>query len=349
MIRRTLSKLVRVLGVLPLIMSAYWVSLKLASRYGVLSDIWYVFSGTFRREHRAILTGRLQHEQGLNQSRDNGAQYTLRRNTHRLEKGLIMRPRRSVFAVDYIEETVDLYRNLAAHQVQSCDVQTLAWARDVLENYFACADLSNPAIAKANSIFLDADKIEVPDAVQRRPYVRDLDQPLGFTVEDLHQLAYRRRSCRWFQQKPVPRELIDKAIEIGTLAPSACNRQPFEFRVFDNPELAQQVGSIPLGTTQFFHNFPCVVVIVGDMSAFVAERDRHVPYIDSGLAAMGFQFALELQDLSSCCINWPDLAGKEKAIAKALRLSPYQRVVMLLAVGYPDHSAMVPYSQKKTA
>ena len=62
---------------------------------------------------------------------------------------------------------------------------------------------------------------------------------------------------------------------------------------------------------------------------------------------MGFQFGLEVQGLSSCCINWPDLESRERAIEKLLGLNIYQRVIMLIALGYPDDQAMVPYSQKK--
>ncbi|SVE23497.1 uncharacterized protein METZ01_LOCUS476351, partial [marine metagenome] len=35
--------------------------------------------------------------------------FLLRRNVHRLEKGLLMRPRRPVFGLKYIEELVNVY------------------------------------------------------------------------------------------------------------------------------------------------------------------------------------------------------------------------------------------------
>ena len=62
---------------------------------------------------------------------------------------------------------------------------------------------------------------------------------------------------------------------------------------------------------------------------------------------MGFQFGLEVQGLSSCCINWPDIATKEKTVERVLGLNANQRVIMMIAFGYPDDQAMVPYSQKK--
>jgi hypothetical protein len=62
---------------------------------------------------------------------------------------------------------------------------------------------------------------------------------------------------------------------------------------------------------------------------------------------MAFQFALEVQGVSTCCINWPDMAAQEHQMAQALGLRPDERVVMLISLGYPDPEGMVPYSQKK--
>ena len=63
-------------------------------------------SSAFRREQETLLAGFRAYERSL-QTGDTDTTALLRRNTHRLEKGLTMIPRRDVFAVEYIEETVD--------------------------------------------------------------------------------------------------------------------------------------------------------------------------------------------------------------------------------------------------
>ena len=90
-------------------------------------------------------------------------------------------------------------------------------------------------------------------------------------------------------------------------------------------------------------------MIVGDLSAYPYEKDRHIIYIDSALAAMQFQLALETLGLASCTINWPDIERHEKIMAQELCLEPYERPTMLLSAGYPEESASVPYSEKKTS
>ncbi len=137
-------------------------------------------------------------------------------------------------------------------------------------------------------------------------------------------------------------------MQVALLAPSVCNRQPFEFRIFDDRALVKKVIEIPFGLAGYGHNVPVVAVVVGQQRHFFDERDRHLIYIDSSLAVMGFLLALETLGLSSCCVNWPDIESQEKEMASLLGLSPDERPVMLLAIGYPDLDGMVANSTKKS-
>jgi nitroreductase len=103
-----------------------------------------------------------------------------------------------------------------------------------------------------------------------------------------------------------------------------------------------------MGTSGYAHNIPAVIVVVGQMRNFFDERDRHLIYIDSALAAMSFAFAAETLGLSTCLINWPDLESKEHEMAGLIGLEADERPIMLIAVGYPDPEASVPASVKRT-
>lgn len=304
---------------------------------------WYsALDGRFDYEAKRVIAGQLMHHD--ESERADGARYTLRRNTHRLEKGLCMRPRRPVFALDYLAETVTALERTKKSR-GSTDSDLFQWACDVLRAYFdACQ--GHPKV--------DSEKARFDAIVQGMswrpgtsvPYQRPEPTNLP-SYEQLRALAMRRRSVRWFLPKPVPRELVDRALEVGFQAPSACNRQPFRFAVLDDPALVKMVAQIPMGTAGYGHNIPTLVVILGQMRAFHHVRDRHLPYIDSCLAAMGFELALETLGLSSCSINWPAIPEKELAMERALGLAPDECPIMLVAVGYPDPDGMVPFSQKR--
>lgn len=311
-----------------------------------LADLYYgVMKGAFSREHRAVLYGIDRYEQSGKHGNANSV--LLRRNTHRLEKGLLMRPRRKVFALNYIEETVNAYeRSVAVYERDGGDGEELRWTHDVLAKYFEVTS-SDPLLDRMQARFEALPPMEAPaGACASRPYLRDLVGPPPVEHDAFHRLARRRRSVRWFLQKPVPRELIDKALLSAIEAPSACNRQPFRFHIFDEPEQVAMVAGLASGAKGYAHNIPAIAVLVGQLRAYFHPRDRHVIYIDASLAAMGFMLALETLSLSSCPINWPDLADRERKMAEALDLEPDERPIMLMAFGYPDPEGAVAYSRK---
>ena len=329
-----------------------------ASRSGRRASFYYAFfNRTFDREHRAVLVGRLGFEASKSGERASTSSL-LRRNVHRLEKGLLMRPRRPVFALDYIEETVRFYHAArAASEGRQLGNREVRWAHDVLTAYFEATG-SHPKLDPLRARFAEVTPPErhagdgaapegagIPDVWT--PYPRDLSREPQVAYDDLLALSWRRRSVRWFRPDPVPRALIQKAADVAALSPSACNRQPFYFHVFDDPALLEEVARLPGGTAGFAQQFPAVVAIVGELRNYYGERDRHLVYVDASLAAMSFVYAAETLGLGTCCINWPDIERDERRADEVLRLAPDQRPVMFLAVGYPDPEGMVAYSQKK--
>jgi len=323
--------------------------MRVCAKSRLLSSFYYLtLNGSFEREHQAVLVGKLKH---LDESRiEKGNYFLLTRNIHRIEKGLLMRPRRPVFAKEYLVETIDSFEGIWMKSGLDKNPQ-IKWFHDVLAEYFA---LSGP------DLIIDEQRVRFVSIVTRReriaeeicfdhksvPYSRPhYDHAISY--EKFMLLAKQRRSVRWFENRPVAREVIDKAILAANQSPSACNRQPYEFRVFDEPELVSKVSSIPMGTKGYASNIPVFVVLIGNLDAYFDERDRHVIYVDASLAAMSFMLALETLGLSSCAINWPDIEAKEKQMAKLLSLPDHQRPVMCLAIGYSDRSGKVAYSEKR--
>lgn len=305
--------------------------------------LYLALDASYLDEQRAFVAGIKEYKRSLHHPTESFA--LLRRNVHRIEKGLLMRPRRIPFARDYISETVDAFEMASSSNSGIKDTDEFKWAYEVLTKYFELhKDVSE--IQDLLTRFEKASTKEEKALGERVPYHRDLQSPV-VRIEELESLAYRRRSVRWFLPKKVDRTLVDRAIMVGTQAPSACNRQPFQFKVFDDPELVKKLITIPYGLVGYGHNVPVIIAVVGKQRNFFDPRDRHLIYIDSSLAVMGFLYALEAQGLSSCCVNWPDIPSNELQIRELLKLDPDERTVMLIAVGHPDPEGMVAYSSKK--
>ena len=220
----------------------------------------------------------------------------------------------------------------------------LDWAHDVLARYFEVVT-GGDEVERAHAVFLSVHYPAGEGSGDRLPYSRRGSCPVPY--DSFAALAKRRRSVRWFLQTEVPHVLIDRAVEIAAESPTACNRQPFFYRIFDDPESLRQLRPLPLGTAGFSHNIPMLAAVIGDLSAYYGERDRHGIYIDASLSIMTFMYALETLGLSSCPLNWPDIETLERRAEKLLGLRTHERIIMFIAIGYPDPQGLVAYSQKK--
>ncbi len=82
-----------------------------------------------------------------------------------------------------------------------------------------------------------------------------------------------RRSIRAFTDEIVSRETFDVLLHAAMAAPSACNLQPWEFVVVDDPAVLEQLyGMIQFGAS----GKPCAIVVCG--------RTQHIPWGDGGYA-----------------------------------------------------------------
>lgn len=308
-----------------------------------LSSLYYgIIDDALSREALAVSAGRARYYRDCEGSAN--SYFLLRRNIHRLEKGLVMRPRKAVFAVEYIDETLAVFARL--HVTPDRTESEYQWARAVLSAYFQSVDHGHGKIAAAYKRFVELTGDDSAQPAPYIPYPRGT-QPPPVTIKDFLSLSIRRRSVRWFLPEPVPRDLVDKALEAAAQAPSACNRQPFSYRIFDDPPDAARIANLALGTKGFVDNINMLAVLVGRLRAYPEARDRHAVYIDGALSSMAFMYGLETVGLASCPINWPDIEPQESAISGLLNLEPDERVIMLIAIGKPDPDGLIPFSAKR--
>ena len=205
---------------------------RLCSLTPFLSSVYYTFfNRIFFREHQKLLKSRIAYRK---RTMERGtSSYLLRRNIHRLEKGLIMKPKKPVFAEKYIQETVECF---VLNNNEQYDINEFKWVADVLTEYFRIVELT-PVIQMAKQKFEETMLIE--NNVSRRinensaeqwvPYQPEHSTTEKWSFDEFKALCMQRHSTRWFTTKLVDMRLIEKAIEVAAQAPSACNRQPFQF------------------------------------------------------------------------------------------------------------------------
>jgi nitroreductase len=315
---------------------------KFCARSPFLSSLYYaLFDDSFNREHQSVLAGLVKYAEKSGFSQKS----LLRRSIHRIEKGLTAEIRKEIFAESYIEEAILAFEKELG---SSIDKPSLKWANDVLSKYFDTVE-KTPRILSAWNHYrtINTSKLKFETKKQFVPQLVDSPEACVVSYDDFKALSHRRRSIRSYQNRKVPREALEKAIEVSLNSPSACNRQPFEFRIFDEPDLLKKVVKLPMGCSTFAEGIPTMIFLVGDLSAYESERDRHLIYIDGGLITMSFVLALETLGLASCIIGWPDIESRERKLKKIIGFKKHQRCVLCIAVGYPNREIEVPYCQKR--
>lgn len=101
---------------------------------------------------------------------------------------------------------------------------------------------------------------------------------------ELEQAMQERRSIRGFQDKPVPRALLEEIIALANRAPSSMNTQPWHFHVLTGAPLeAVREGN----STRMLQGVPPVREIVDHGAYEGPHRDRQVAIAKQLFAAMG--------------------------------------------------------------
>lgn len=155
----------------------------------------------------------------------------------------------------------------------------------------------------------------------------------------LLELIRTRQSVRRYIDKPVEKEKLDRCLEAATLAPSACNAQPWKFIVVDEPELVKKVAKETWGTLINFNKFveqaPVLIVITIESSPIVPKMGKVIkhmdyPYIDIGIAAEHFCLQATAEGLGSCMLGW----FNEKPIQKLLAIPKKRKIGLVISLGY---------------
>jgi nitroreductase len=137
-----------------------------------------------------------------------------------------------------------------------------------------------------------------------------------------------RRSVRTYQEKPVPRDVLETIIDTARLAPSANNIQPWEFIVVTEPEARKKIAGLAAYGKFIAQAGACVAVFAKDVKHYLEDAAAATENILVAARALG---------LATC---WVAGYGKDYAepIREFLDVPEGYLLVALVALGYPSES-----------
>ncbi|HDZ36562.1 MAG TPA: NAD(P)H nitroreductase [Thermococcus sp.] len=150
---------------------------------------------------------------------------------------------------------------------------------------------------------------------------------------EFFEVLRKRRSIRRFQDKPVPREIIEKLLEAAFLSPSSFNKRPWHFIVVDEGEKLLALSKAKLGAAGLA-TAPLAIVVTADESrsdvwvedASIAAEHIQLAAFDLGLGTFWVQIRNRMHDESKTA---------EDYVRELLKIPENYRVLCIIGVGYP--------------
>ena len=133
-----------------------------------------------------------------------------------------------------------------------------------------------------------------------------------------------RRSIRAFQDKQIPEKEIEMILEAGRWAPSASNRQPWEFIVIKNRDILKKIARVT-GYGWFIGEASFAVAIVGK-----PRISQNWYVVDTSLVSMNMMLMAWSLGIGTC---WIGSMNKERA-KEILVLGRKDYLLTVLPFGY---------------
>lgn len=197
------------------------------------------------------------------------------------------------------------------------------------------------------------------------------DAEMAARADAFYELMARRRSVRFFSDRPVPRRLIERAIQTAGTAPSGAHRQPWRFVAVQDPGLQKAIREGAekeekesydhrmsaewrealerLGTDwekPFLETVPWIVVCFAELYERLPDGSKVKNYYvqeSCGIACGLFIAALHQMGLVTLT-HTPSPMG---FLNELLDRPSNERPFILFPVGYPAEGATVPDLTRK--
>jgi len=182
------------------------------------------------------------------------------------------------------------------------------------------------------------------------------EHPEQLTYEGLHSLVAGRRSVRRFRSDAVPREAIEKILDVARLAPSAGNSQPWEFVVVTDAAMRARVARAAaslfvagrkrdpdfnwsVSVQPFLAQAPVLIVVLGDKRVMAAYPSILRGNVLMRQSLSNCVLALQLAAASlGLATAWGTLQGgsPESEIRALLGIPDVFTIDHIVPVGYAD-------------
>ncbi len=156
----------------------------------------------------------------------------------------------------------------------------------------------------------------------------------------MYNIIVSRRTVRQFRPEPIPRRVLERIVEAGTLAPSAANLQPLEFVLADEDAVCRRVFPClkwaayiaPAGNPASGREPTAYVVVLVNKEV----REKGFEY-DVGASMENMILAALTEGVASCWL----LSVDRDRLREIFAVPVTHKIDSVLALGYPAEEPKV--------
>lgn len=269
------------------------------------------------------------------------------------ESILVLRHEKKGLDDEYWASAVRKYAHIIDKGLQRCDCEPghsetfYQHARDCLGMINGAEMLSDPSIIWAK------EKIASYERLQNSSTTCDRATPFDetrCTYEDLVDVIKTRRSIRGFSDRQIPREVIEKIVDVVNWAPSSCNRQTTRVFIADSKEMILNCLDANNGATCFGGEISCFMAFCADLRAYDMPTEMTLPILDVSLGMQNCCLVAHSLDVGLTLLNWTHHSKEQdRRLREALSIPPHYRIVANAVLGYPEQGAPLPARKGPTS
>ena len=173
---------------------------------------------------------------------------------------------------------------------------------------------------------------------------------------DTKEAIVSRRSCRKYQEKDIPKEIIEDIVLAGRSAPTGLNRQEIKFYIVaNNVKKIQEIGGkvyenrIKAGklggwmeeakqkigiTDPIFYDAPCIIALVGDKSPMGIQAYM----TDAGIACQNIINMATNYGLGTVPIGIANFLNQEAVLEGIGADKDKEDLLLVISIGYPHEN-----------
>ena len=162
---------------------------------------------------------------------------------------------------------------------------------------------------------------------------------------DFYDLVSKRCRVRSFERnKRIPEKVLNRILNAGRVAPSACNLQPWHFHVVTSPEILEKI--YPGYKRDWIQSAPCLLIVSGDRNNAWVRRQDNYNSIETDLTIVMDHLILAAagEGLGTCWIA----AFDPGIIREALQLEPNIEIFAFTPLGYAAPDALPAPKKRKS-